>query len=61
MPSPQSSLSFLGAGPRSTLADLFAADPARAEEFSHDLGGIHFDFSKTHLTREAVAALLAET
>lgn len=60
MPSPQSSLAFLGAGPRSTLADLFAADPARAEEFSHDLGGIHFDFSKTHLTREAVAALETE-
>jgi glucose-6-phosphate isomerase len=57
MAPPQSSLAFLGASPRSTLAELFAADPARAEEFTYDLGGIRFDFSKTHLTREVVAGL----
>ena len=57
MPSSSSPLAFLGDQPQSTLADLFAADPARAEDFAHDLGGIRFDFSKTHLTREAIAAL----
>lgn len=51
------SLAFLGQQPASTLAELFAADPARAETFAHDLGGIRFDLSKTHLTRELVAAL----
>jgi glucose-6-phosphate isomerase len=57
MPSSPSSLAFLGDSPKSTLAELFATDPNRAEEFSHELGGIHFDLSKTHLTREAIAAL----
>ena len=57
MPSSPTSLDFPGAGASATLADLFAADPERADSFSHDLGGIRFDLSKTHLTREAVAAL----
>jgi hypothetical protein len=52
-----SPLAFLGQQPESTLAELFAADPARAEDFAHDLGGIRFDLSKTHLTREAIASL----
>lgn len=60
MPSNPSKLAFLGEQPASTLAELFAADPARAEEFAHDLGGIRFDFSKTHLTLEAVAGLDTE-
>lgn len=54
MPSPKPSLAFLGESPQSTLADLFEADPNRAEDFTHDLGGIRFDLSKTHLTREAI-------
>lgn len=54
MPSPKPSLAFLGESPQSTLADLFEADPNRAEDFAHDLGGIRFDLSKTHLTREAI-------
>lgn len=57
MSSFQSSLAFLGAQPRATLRELFANDPERAQDFTHDLGGIRFDFSKTHLTREAIAAL----
>jgi glucose-6-phosphate isomerase len=60
MPSSPSPLAFLGDSPESTLTDLFAADPARAENFTHDLGGIRFDFSKTHLTKEAIAALDAD-
>ncbi len=60
MPSNQSKLAFLGDQPAATLTELFAADSARAEELAHDLGGIRFDFSKTHLTREAVAGLDTE-
>src|SRR5690348_17320894 len=42
------------AAPRKTLAQLFDADPDRVKLFSRDLAGIHFDFSKTHLTAELV-------
>jgi glucose-6-phosphate isomerase len=35
--------------PRSTLAELFAADPSRLASFSVEESGILFDFSKTHL------------
>ncbi len=43
--------------PRPTLAALFAAEPDRMRHLSHDLCGLHFDFSKTHLSAEALAAL----
>ena len=40
--------------PRATLTELFAGDPDRLAKFSVDVAGIHFDFSKTHLTTEAL-------
>lgn len=42
--------------PQTPLLDLFANDPNRLATLSLDVAGIHFDWSKTHLTREAVAA-----
>ncbi|KTT68192.1 glucose-6-phosphate isomerase [Sphingomonas sanguinis] len=42
--------------PQTPLLDLFANDPNRLASLSLDVAGIHFDWSKTHLTREAVAA-----
>ncbi|GAA4012490.1 glucose-6-phosphate isomerase [Sphingomonas swuensis] len=47
-----SSPSFLADFRREPLADLFAADPARAEHLAFDLADIRFDFAKTHLTPE---------
>ncbi|MET4895648.1 glucose-6-phosphate isomerase [Sphingomonadaceae bacterium jetA1] len=41
--------------PRTPLLDLFANDPDRLASLSLDVAGIHFDWSKTHLTPEAVA------
>lgn len=41
---------------RATLEALFAADPDRLSRFSVDVAGLHFDFSKTHLTVDAVTA-----
>ncbi|RDE07147.1 glucose-6-phosphate isomerase [Sphingomonas aracearum] len=45
--------------PTTPLADLFAADPDRVSRFSADVAGIHFDWSKTHLTAQALAAFEA--
>jgi glucose-6-phosphate isomerase len=45
--------------PAQKLTDLFAADSARLAAFSVDVAGLHFDWSKTHLTKEAVAAFEA--
>lgn len=42
--------------PQTPLLDLFANDPNRLAALSLDVAGIHFDWSKTHLTPEAVAA-----
>ena len=41
------------------LPQLFEADPERVSGFSADVAGIHFDWSKTHLTAEAVDAFAA--
>jgi len=41
------------------LETLFADDPDRLGAFSLDVAGIHFDWSKMHLTRDAVAAFEA--
>ena len=41
---------------RTPLAELFAADPDRLKKYSVDIAGIHFDWSKTHLTDDAIAA-----
>ena len=45
------------------LQQLFDADPGRVAALSADVAGIHFDWSKTHLTAEAVQAFagLAES
>jgi glucose-6-phosphate isomerase len=45
--------------PTERLEALFAADPARLDRLSLDVAGIHFDWSKTHLTAQAVTAFEA--
>ncbi len=40
-----------------TLAELFAADPERADRYSRDAAGILLDASKTHLTPSVLDAL----
>ena len=45
--------------PSPRLVDLFDQDGERLAKFSLDVAGIHFDWSKTHLTTEAVAAFVA--
>ena len=42
--------------PKPHLTDLFAQDAERVKRLSLDLAGIYFDFAKTHLTRELIAA-----
>jgi glucose-6-phosphate isomerase len=41
---------------RTPLKQLFADDASRLALLTADVAGIHFDWSKTHLTREAIAA-----
>lgn len=41
---------------RRPLGQLFAEDSDRVAKLSVDMGGIHFDFSKTHLDAAALAA-----
>jgi len=55
--------SAIEALPQHRLLELFEADPARLAKLSLDVAGIHFDWSKTHLTPELVAAFaeLAKT
>ncbi len=48
--------SAIEALPSPKLTELFDADPNRLGTFSLDVAGIHFDWSKTHLTADAVAA-----
>ncbi|MEH3121432.1 MAG: glucose-6-phosphate isomerase [Sphingomonas phyllosphaerae] len=45
--------------PKERLETLFANDPERLAKLSLDVAGIHFDWSKTHLTPESVAAFEA--
>ena len=40
------------------LKQLFAEDPGRAERFSLDAAGIHFDYSKNRVTAETLGLLL---
>ncbi len=42
-----------------SLVDLFGADADRLARFSAEMAGLYFDFSKTHLTAELVAAFAA--
>jgi glucose-6-phosphate isomerase len=44
---------------RPSLADLFAADTRRLDRLVHDVCGMRFDFAKTHLSPEALAAFSA--
>ena len=39
-----------------TLSELFARDSGRVASLSADVSGIHFDWSKTHLTAELITA-----
>ena len=45
--------------PSPKLVDLFDQDDSRLQRFSLDVAGIHFDWSKTHLTKDAVEAFVA--
>ena len=51
--------STIEALPSPKLVDLFAADADRLATYSLDVAGIHFDWSKTHLTAEAMTAFAA--
>jgi glucose-6-phosphate isomerase len=51
--------STIEALPKERLEALFAADPQRLGRLTLDVAGIHFDWSKTHLTPDAVAAFEA--
>jgi len=45
--------------PSPKLTELFEQDPDRLSRFSLDVAGLHFDWSKTHLTADALAAFEA--
>jgi glucose-6-phosphate isomerase len=45
--------------PSPRLESLFADDPDRLKKLSLDVAGLHFDWSKTHLTPEAITAFEA--
>lgn len=51
--------SAIEALPHVKLGRLFADDADRLAKFTLDVAGIHFDWSKTHLTSDAVAAFEA--
>ena len=51
--------STIEALPRQTLIELFDGDADRLARLSLDVAGIHFDWSKTHLTPQAVDAFAA--
>ncbi len=42
--------------PAPKLLQLFADDPNRLQALSVEVAGLHFDFSKTHLTADTIAA-----
>ncbi|MEN2786197.1 glucose-6-phosphate isomerase [Sphingomonas qilianensis] len=56
---PTADWSAIEALPAPKLTDLFEQDSGRLERFSLDVAGLHFDWSKTHLTPEAVTAFAA--
>ncbi|MBB3694518.1 glucose-6-phosphate isomerase [Sphingomonas sp. BK580] len=51
--------STIEALPQERLEALFANDPDRLKRLSLDVAGIHFDWSKTHLTADALTAFEA--
>ena len=56
MTDPDSRLRRLSPPP---IAALFDAEPARLAMFGRDVAGLHFDFSKTSASAEALAELMA--
>ena len=44
--------------PPQTLAALFEAEPSRVGDFSVEVAGLYFDFSKTHLSKETLDAFV---
>lgn len=42
--------------PRTTLTELFESEPDRLSKLAHDVCGMRFDFAKTHLSADALAA-----
>jgi glucose-6-phosphate isomerase len=55
MPETPSRWDFAKTAPRPPLTALFADDPERLLALTIDEQGLHFDFSKTHLTHDLVA------
>ncbi|GAA4770581.1 glucose-6-phosphate isomerase [Stakelama sediminis] len=51
--------SAIEALPQVRLEELFDSDPQRVDLLSLDVAGIHFDWSKTHLTADALDAFMA--
>ena len=51
--------STIEALPQTRIEQLFADDPERLSKLSLDVAGIHFDWSKTHLTWDAIKAFEA--
>jgi glucose-6-phosphate isomerase len=49
----------LTANPTTNIAHLLTNEPDRLSRLSHDVGGIHFDFSRARLTGDDLNALLA--
>jgi len=45
--------------PQAPIAELFRAEPDRAERLSLDVAGLHFDWSKTHLDAGLIDAFAA--
>ena len=43
---------------KTTLADLFAADPSRGERLTAEAAGLHLDYSKNRVTDETLALLV---
>jgi glucose-6-phosphate isomerase len=57
MTQPSASVRTVGAAAlASSLSQMFAADPGRADAYAVDVAGVHIDLSKTHLTAELVSA-----
>ncbi len=44
--------------PSPTLCELFANDGARLEAFAHEVAGMRFDWSKTHLDKDRVVQMV---
>lgn len=52
----QQLLAAIGALPRPDLRSIFDADPGRLDRLTRSVGSLRFDWSKTHLTPEIMAA-----